>query len=220
MFFGRQAEFPIEFGGGETYTEQVYQALLDFYAPVFDSDEDELPAIEAYAEATVLAAIFVACARARNQEVATKMIENLPVWEESTRIRPAATATDKERRDALAAKLRGIIGNAMPDIRDACRSLLGVNYVNVHTSSAVTWWLGGTPGMPGEEWATDRAHLAVEVSQFGLNDAQFSRVTDRLSRTLDDLLPGWMTHTWFVGDSYDGEVGFYTEQSLTDYHGT
>lgn len=208
-------------GGGETITEQVYQALKDFYSPVFDTDDDQLPMVEAYAEASVIAMLFEASARAKNQEIALKMIENLPVWEEATRLRPNASATDAERRDALAAKLRGILANAMPDIREACLELLGSNLVEVHSGfSDVTWWIGGTPGLPGEEWATDRSLISVEVNQDGLSEGDFYRKMDRLTQMLDNMLPAWMTHEWFVGDSSSGVDGFYTEQSLTDYHGT
>lgn len=211
--FGRANPFPFTFGGGDSAIETVHQALLEKYAPAWDvSDEKEMSAV-AYAEAICVGLVWACNKRLANQLVPSRMLEALTDFEEATRLRPAATERDNDRRSALAAKLRGLSGNTLSDIEAACQALLGNNFdelVQTPEANAVTFWPGVNPGPPGLEWSSTRARLTVVMTKDGLTDSEFLALKAKLSLLLGDLLPCWMTYEIGVGS------GFLTDEGLLD----
>jgi hypothetical protein len=211
---GGNNPLPFELGGGDSTLETVHEALLDAYAPGWDIDGEK--GQDAYAQALGVSMIWDAAERAANQGQPAKMLEMLTVWERATLSRPSVTDRDIDRRSALAAKLRGLAGNALTDIEESCQHLLGTTFVTVHTSDPsgeITYWPGQNPGPPGYEWSSNRMKLWIEVSQGPLSDADFYALMGELERQLDALCPSWLTFQWItgsgflVGESLLGEMG-------------
>lgn len=199
--FGRDP-FPRRFGGGKRYHEVELEALLDALAPGWDTAEDSPFYAETYAAALGVATIWTVNARTRNQMIPERMLDGLTTWEEACRLRPAPTDTVQARRRAVAAKLRGLAGNTLGDIYDACSTLLGAAFDSIVTdpeASAITYWPGINPGPPGYEWSSTRARIAVRMRKDLLTDAEFKARRAQLVPMLDALIPDWMTFTVGVG---------------------
>lgn len=208
--FGRRNPFPLAFGGGESTVDTLHEALLDAFAPAWDvSDEGDKNA-EAYVQALAVSFVWAANRRLANQGQPRKMLEFLTTWEEATRLRGAIADRAKTRRKRLAAKLRGIAGNALSDIEAACRELLGTAFVTLQTTpiaEELVYWPAMNPGPPGFEWSTNRCALRVQLNKGNLSEAEFERLIGELSRALDSQIPAWMTFTWFV------HAGFHVGES-------
>ena len=132
MGFGRYNSFPFRFGAGKTAKRAIHQALLDRYSPVFDTDDSKLPAMEAYAEAQIASQAWYAAERVGNQLQPTKMLENLPVWEEACGLRIGLDDTDRERsteafaqsiRDDLVYLMAGRMGKAEEEAKAAFNAM-------------------------------------------------------------------------------------------------
>jgi hypothetical protein len=213
---------PLEIGDPKCWEADIEAALLEAYAPVFDVSGETIVAIEAGADAAAVATIWAASERLANQGQALKMIEALPIWEEACGLRPAPDESERERREALAAKRRGYAGNAAPDIRDICDAAMGGAFVAIHhvpDDQAVSYWPGINPGPPGFEWMSTSGLVFAEVTTTGLGQAEFARRTARMSSTVDDVLSGECRFDWFVRDEVDGESGFFIGRSLLGVHG-
>ncbi len=214
MEFGLYGEFPIEFGGTDGDPLVVeHQALLDALEPALDPTENTVHEVETYTEARTLSMIWDAGDRAANQAQPSKMLEALPDWEVAMKLVPEAGSTDNARRDTVAAKFRGLAGNALADIEDALRKLLGPNFeeiVTVAREDVIAYWPGGVPGPPGYEWTSTVAHIGIRVNLKGLGATSGQRFGAKLFALLDSLVPVWMTYTVGVGDEWvvgEGVVG-------------
>jgi hypothetical protein len=211
--FGRANPFPLTFGGGTSTVDVVHQSLLDAYAPGWDVSDGTEKAADAYAQALAATMIWIAGRRLANQAQPLLMLENLTTWETVCKLRPSPTDTAYARRSALAAKLRGVAGNTLSDISDACAALLGSSFVGVfpvQPSDEITYWPGINPGVPGLEWTSNRCRLRVVLSKEGLSDVAFATLTNALESLLTDMLPTWMDYSWDTGSP------FIIEQSLLD----
>lgn len=218
MAFGRFGGFPRSLGGGKPAKKTIHEDLIDYYEPVFDTSEDQLPWLEAYAEASVLQSVWAAGERLKHQLNPTKMLENLPVWEEATQLRPRASDYPSTRRANLAAKMRGFGDNDEGAIYDVCQSIMGTAFVDLVflDEADVTSYIPGIlPGPPGLDWYSNRAHIYVELQQAGLSEDEFSERVNALGRTLEDFLPAWQTWSWFVGTG----GGFFCDSSRLNYDG-
>jgi hypothetical protein len=220
--FGRFNPFPFRFGGGKRAIELAHEALVVAYSQNTDTSDETIQGLEAYAEARVISQAWVASKRLGNQMVPTKMLENLPIWESVCRLQADASDSDQERRAELSGKLRGLINNAEPDIRDACIEVLGPAFVDVvYTQEAdeMTYWPGVNPGMPITPWTSNVCMAWVEVTKVGMNQDVFERRVGRLMRMLDDLLPVWMGFNFFTTDTNGTDEGFILDVSLLDEAG-
>lgn len=218
MGFGRYNPFPRRFGGGKRAIETAHQSLLDRYSKVFTTDDDQLPALEAYAEATTIAAGDAAARRVGNQLQPAKMLENLPVWEEATGTAPSPRDAPRDRRNAVSAKLRGLGPNAQSDIYDAIAAAAGASFVDIHyvgSDDEITYWPGGNPGPPGMDWATNKAIAFIELRRGVLPQDRFDVMVGRVLRAAFDIIPAWMSADWFVSDG----DGFTLDVSLLDETG-
>lgn len=202
--------WPWTFGDDETDEpeETEHQALLDAMSAVLDPTEDTAHEIETWAHSVALAAIWDAGERIANQAIPERMLEALELWETALKIPPQPGDTEIDRRARVAAKLRGLKNNALPDIEATARKVLGAAFVEVIVSDPATeisYYLGGIPGPPGLEWYSSRAVVAVRMSKAGLTDAQFVARRAALANSLDALLPSWMSYV--VGTESDFTCG-------------
>lgn len=169
--------------------------MLDALAPAFDGDPDSNVYAETYAHAVAVAFIWALNGRLKNIFVPGKMLETLPIFEGAMRLRPAVRDSLRVRRQRVAAKLRGIIGNTLADLNGVCESVAGQNFVAIvpiPDASLIAYWPGVNPGPPGFEWSSNRATLCVQLQRLTLSDAEYSAMARRLFRTLADTVPCWM----------------------------
>jgi hypothetical protein len=195
--FGRPNPFPFRFGGGMRAHEVALAAMLDDMAPILDVSEDGAVFAETYAYARALLFIWAVNGRVRGGTLTpSRMLETLTTWEAAQKLRPSAHDTLTARRARVAARLRGIAGNAIADIEEAAREAAGLHFaalLTVPASMESVYWPGVNPGPPGYEWASNRATVAVKLNRLTASDAAFAGVIDRVWEALRDLLPAWMT---------------------------
>jgi hypothetical protein len=163
--FGGTGEFPFTFGGGDPETlngsilEAEHQALLDELAPGWDGSDDTEFNIEMRAWAGLVTTIWAINRRLKGWLIPDEMLESLPVWEESTGLRPSAATSDVERRQRVAGKLRGIASNAISFIESSAQEILGAAFdglIVADPANHIVYWPGVNPGPPGFEWSTNR----------------------------------------------------------------
>lgn len=209
--FGLYGIFPFDLGAGDpdveggSILEAEHHALLTELAPGFDTADDLELFQETYADAIAVTIIWAINQRLRSWLIPEKMLESLPVWEESTGLRPSSSDSDVERRQRVAGKLRGLVNNALGDIEQAAREVLGDNFeelVLVDPANVVAYWPGVNPGPPGFEWSTNRVILGVKIDKTGLTDAGFIQKRQALFDQLDSMTPAWMTFQIGVGDEF------------------
>lgn len=100
------------------------------------------------------------------------MLEALTDWEQVLKLNPSVDDSDQERRARVAAKLRGLINNALPDIEATAKKALGVNFgavVLVDPANHYVYSPANVPGPPGFEWSSSRAVVGIRMTQSGLN---------------------------------------------------
>jgi hypothetical protein len=212
--FGRYGAFPFRFGGGQSFHEIEHLAMLEALAPGYDIDEDQAVYAEVFAHARAVSMVWAINARVKNQALPLRMLENLTTWEEATGMRPGVHDLSVDRRRRVAAKLRGIAGNALADIVDTCTTIMGANFdtiVTVAAADVVVYGPGGVPGPPGFEFSSNRTHIGVRVTQDGLSTAAFTAKVNDLIAALDAMLPVWMTFQVGVGSS-----GFICDVGICD----
>lgn len=217
MSLGAYGGFPFKFGGTRTLPLRVeHQALLAALEPGYDPD-DPVHAIETFVQARGVHMVWSAGRRLTNQANPEKMLEMLPVWEEILEITPPPGTSDFARRAAVAARMRGLQNNAIPDIEDVAAKVMGGNYeavVTVDPALVTAYWPGGIPGPPGFEWCSNVATIGVRVNKNGLDDAGFLAKVARLRDQLDRLLPAWMTYNIGVGSDFSVGVSIVGQDFL------
>jgi len=197
--------FPLKFGGHNDTQDVEHQALLDALAPGWDVEVDTELWIETRVDALALTMMWVINRRAGNQAIPKRMQEALADWETATNLRPLANDTLRARRNALAAKLRGIVANTISDIEAACVAALGDNFValvQVAEADWVTYWPGINPGPPGYEFSSNRAHICIHCNRDRdrPSDSAFEALRSKLIQTLLHMVPAWMRFTIGFGD--------------------
>ena len=207
MGFGIYGTFPFTFGDtSDDAFEVEHTAMLGALAEYgLDATEGTEHEIETYAHALALSMIWDADERLANQAIPEKMLEALTDWEQILKLTPTIDDSDQERRARVAAKLRGLINNALPDIEATAKKVLGVNFaavVLVDPANHITYWGGGIPGPPGLEWYSSRAIVAIRMTQTGLSASQFAAKRAALIQALDAMLPAWMSGAVGVGSQF------------------
>jgi hypothetical protein len=203
-------KFPRRFGARDDTLDIEHQALLEALRPGFDVSEGTELWDETRVEALALAIIWSVNRRVGNQNNPLKMLENLPKWESACTLRPAVGDTDRARRERLAAKLRGLSGNALQDIAEAAEQALGVHFdafLEVDPADWITYWPGLNPGPPGYEWASNRATVGIRMTTQGLTDSELVIKRNWLIKIIGDMVPAWMTFVVGVGDEFVCSVG-------------
>jgi hypothetical protein len=211
MGFGRHNPFPFRFGGGQRAKELAHEALVEAYAPVLDVSEAQIAESEACAEAACLAMVWASGKRAANQAIPAKMLEWVEQYEQILLTHPGPRDHDHQRRAEIAAKFRALIGNAEPDIYEACSLILGINIVDVHyldVGDCTVYLPGINPGPPGLEWMSQTAVARVQVNGDSLTQEQYDAKVEKLAGLLESLLPVWMQYQVFRWDSDGVSSGF------------
>jgi hypothetical protein len=222
--FGRNA-YPRRYGGGVSIVEVEHLAILDALAPGWDTSSDLEVYADAYSLAVAVSIIWAVNARLKNQALPMRMLENLTTWEEATRSFPGARDGDVTRRRRVAAKLRGFAGNAIGDISELCDTIMGANFIAIHTvdpADEVCFWPGGpeipdvtsAPGPPGFEWSSNRLRLWIELSRDGISEGTYLTRSSDLYNALSAILPAWMAFTFFLDTS-----GFLVDFSQVGVNG-
>lgn len=199
--------YPKEFGGGPSVLEQEHAALLDRLAPGWDASPGTESWCELYAHALAVTMIWQVNRRLAVQFVPQQMLDTLTTWEQATQLRPLATDAVQVRRAAVAAKLRGLAGNAIFDIAATALAAAGVNYVRIDApppDQIWMYWPGRNPGPPGSTWASNRASVSVVLTRGTLGDGDFFQMIESLTNTLNALVPAWMQ--FCIGEDLGGFV--------------
>lgn len=192
--FGRNP-YPKRFGGGPSTLEQEHTALLDRLAPGWSTEEGTESWCELYAHALAVTMLWQVDRRLAYQFIPDAMMENLPVWEEACKLNPLPTDAVQVRRANVAAKLRGLAGNAVTDITATAQSICGTNFVRLDPPpSAALWiyWPARNPGPPGYEWSSNRASISIVLQRGSLTDADFNQMLETLTIALNAMIPAWM----------------------------
>lgn len=203
---GLYGELPFTLGGEESVVEAEHRALLKAYEPAYDASEGTENYAECFAYATVLANVWAVNERIGNQMIPARMLDNLTIWEEVLKLRPSSKDYDNERRNRVAARLRGIASNATVDIAEAARSIFGDEFedlVFVAPADAITYWPGLNPGPPGFEWSSNKCIVGVRV----IVGAEFQSRRAALADLLQAMLPAWMSFVIGVGAGFICDVG-------------
>ncbi len=193
--YGGYNGYPRQYGGGKTAHQIVHESLLDALAPGYSPADDSASNVELYAYALAAAMIWSANDRLRNQSIPARMLEALPDWETILKLRASSADYVQQRRARVAAKLRGLVNNAFPDISDAVEALAAVNFDELVTADDAdlwAWWPGVDPGPPGYEWTGDRPLIGVVLTRDGLTDADFFALLERTIETLEAMCPTWL----------------------------
>lgn len=194
--FGKTNPFPRRFGGGtraKTYEERALSRA--FAKDGFDVSRESVKGVEAYAYAGAIAQIWAVNTRLRGADIPARMMETLPTYEEVLRTRPSPQDTDNDRRANVAARLRGISGQAKyEDIEGVCAALLGSAFEglrNVESADEFSYWPGINPGPPGFEWTSNRAIIGIAVRRGTQSEGAWQRLLSQLRDIIGSLLPGW-----------------------------
>src|SRR5580658_1429376 len=99
-------------GGDEDDEAAEQDALLLALSAGLDPTGPEQLALT-FAEGIAVAMVWAIDTRLTGILDPNRMIEVLPAWEQACGLRPALAATDLDRRNALAAKFFGIVGNTV-----------------------------------------------------------------------------------------------------------
>ncbi len=202
---GRFGVFPFDFGGVDSDEQAEHQAILKALEPAWDVSEGTEVYEEAYSDAVAVASIWAVNRRLANWLIPARMLESLPVWEESCGLKPSVSDSGTTRRNRVAGKLRGLTNNAFVDIESAVRNILGSAFdviLTVDPTDEVTFWPGINPGPPGLEWSSNRVKIAVKIERANLDDAQFSALRSDTYNQLDAMTPAWMTFAIGSGDGF------------------
>jgi hypothetical protein len=203
--FGRTNPYPRRYGGGQRAVTIAHGALLDAYADVFDSDDNAQSTIDALIEAKAAGIVWACNKRLENEAYPLTMQSNLPDWEDATRLRPALADTDVERRERLAAKLRGLSDNKPSTVDATIAQLLGDAYegppqaMGGHYGPAISYFPGQEPGPPGLEYASTKGIVVVLYDYAAYSPAEIERRKAAVIAYLDLALPGY--ETWTVNAS-------------------
>lgn len=193
MRFG-VSPFALRFGGRTNVLRIERNAMLEALRPGYDVEQDTAVYAETHAHALATTMIWRINGRLRNFLIPLKMMESLPIWEEACGLRPKGTDSAPARRRALAAKMRGFVGNTIRDIFDVCSTAAGTNFLGLaFVLTPTTYTPGLNPGPPGLELHSNRAHIAVRLTRANLTNAAFTELVQSLWNNLSTLIPGWMT---------------------------
>lgn len=200
---GEFGGLPFTLGGEDSVDEIAKNAMLAAIEPYLDA-YDAFVSAEARAHASGVRLLWDCSERLKNEAIPERMMDALPAMEEALHLRPTPAQTNVERRAAVAAGLKSLPNNAIPDIQEAMIALLGSAFVALHTvdaSNAVTFWPAINPGPPGYEWSSNWRMVGVELSKQAFSsDAELQRKVAATQQLLNRVLPTDMVGVAVVGD--------------------
>ncbi len=180
-------------GGGPDDIDVAQNALLEALRPYLT------PTDPAQIALTNVEALMIAITWAVNRRLSgmldpNRMISTLATWEQACGLRPSPTATDTDRRNALAAQFLGLVGNTIANLYALCAAIAGPSFLGFYlpSSSAPTYQPGLNPGPPGWENTSCRAVIGVRLAPVATSDAAFLTVVRQLNGSLGLACPTWM----------------------------
>lgn len=221
--FGGTGYFPFTLGGGDEEAPDgsiiavEHQALLKELEEALDGDASEGFNVEANAWAQVSAIIWAVNRRLKGWLRPDEMLESLPIWEESTSLRPNSKTTDTERRSRVAGKLLGLVNNAIGDMETTSSRVLGAAFdglVLVDPADHIVYWPGINPGPPGFEWSTNRVRIGIRIDKTSLTDESFEELRQALFLQLDAMVPSWMSFVIGTSDGFVVGIGIVGQTFL------
>lgn len=210
--FGSLAPSPRRVGGAPSRVKTILDAINAGMGTAYDTTPDSPVYLQSLAIARLVAALYSANERLKNQFDPLRTTDFLSRWERVFGLTPSTHDSAQARRGRLAAAWRALGGPVYGTLQDMCSSLLGSIYASVDytpVADAVVHWPGG--GEPGA-WYSSVAHVVVTVTQPGtvLDPEWFLRLR-QCGAALSLALPAWTTWT-FVKDGPNGR-GFYLDES-------
>ncbi len=211
---------PMRFGAERgSNLEILHESLVEGKGTAFSVDEDSYVWAESLADAKAIEYLWSTAQRFANQWNAEKMTDFLPRWERIYGIRPLRSDTLVERRAKVKAKMEML---GMPPtyqvVDDLLKIVLGDVYDGlVHTSSLVAETrlpggatISGGPTIPSGSWYSTISYLAIKTIQpTYMDDSTFYKIVAQIYQFLDDLLPAWVTFSWFKDGVFG--TGFYLD---------
>jgi hypothetical protein len=216
---------------GETpYAAAVYRDLQSMRGSAYTTK----PATFVHAENLALARLWGYTAyrlpeKMRASAVPARSDERLPYWVNVLGIAVRPGEEQWQIRQRCAAAYKATLGPIISNVQQVLRDLLGPevyvdanvpDYPSLVTDPPQTYWPGGDPGFPeidlgGGTWTSRRSQLIVKVNwPPSMTYGEFVNLLDvQMYQVLDDLLPAWMTWTWYR----DG--GFLLDESSLDIDG-
>lgn len=154
--------------------------------------------------------------------------QGLEYWATVLAVPTLASDERWQVRQRCAAHYRAVTEANLPAIQAALQTLLGDAYVDatfqegasLASPPTLTFWPGVNPGdstydLGGGTWASERAHLFVEVIQPpGMSNADFGQLINvQAFQLLDRMLPAYCTFSVAFGG------GFFLDISQLDFTG-
>jgi hypothetical protein len=217
--WGRQNPWPIQWGGGESSFEQLWQALRKALGT---RGPGPIGGIEdAWRESKVVGLLTATTAmeRAATQALPDRATDHLEVYENLLGLPPEGPA--QQRRSAAASAWTSKIDATIPALRSALQAIdAGLDIVTVIQGSAAIWQMGrsyadrtsGVGGTRNTQFPNFSQHFIVHVIWLGLpmglpDPAKRLRV----EALLNTALPSWVDWTIFNG------AGFFLDGFNSSY---
>lgn len=195
----------------DSTTETILRSLLDARGVAYDTGTGSLVYVECLAHARVLAAVWRFHRRLRNQFDPLRMTEFLPRWERIFRIPAAPSATQNDRRAAVAAKfaligqranangLHDLLASILPDLSPVVvRTASSAANTQTHVAVAVP---GGVTTTGTSRWLSTVSHLGIRVTKPAwMTEADFYAQAGRIWQWLPGFLSAWCTFDWYRED--------------------
>lgn len=180
-------------GGGPDDIDVALAALLEAMRPYLDPT-DPAQMAQSNVEALMIAITWSVNRRLSGMLDPNRMISTLATWEQACGLRPDPTATDTDRRNALAAQFLGFVGNTIANLYAVCTAIAGASFLGFYlpSANAPSYQPGLNPGPPGWETMSCRAVLGVRLAPVLTSDAAFLTVVRNLNRTLGLVCPAWL----------------------------
>lgn len=232
MSFGGYHPFPKRRGGGKPRLKVFHEALNAARGSAIDaSDPTSVAWVEnmAYARALVFDGVGTN-EKLGNQRDPDRMTDMLPRWEAIFGLRPAPTATQRERRDAVKARFQRFINASAIHSRILAilKRELGaffsaIEYIDitnavVRVPDATYPWGTVSSGAP---WMSTVAHILVlMVKPAGATEGDFYNAAAKVAPALDGVVPAWVKFSWYraplAGPSINvsggpSQAGFYLD---------
>lgn len=202
---------PESAGQPQVDVDAEHMAILDALAPTWDTAEGTMLWAETRAEAYAVTAGWLLNRRIGNQLIPTRMLDNLVDWEKSCNLHTGVDESPKARRRALAAKMRGYVGNTISDIEDVANKAAGsrfVDLVTVASTDVISYWPGVNPGPPGYEWTSNYAIAAAHLTKGNLDVPAQRKLLDLTREAMLEMCPAWMRCEAAFGDGTTNGTNF------------
>ena len=244
-----QAPLPLQLGGGGTDLVKLYYDVIKSNQSDILCADDGFADIEHQAAARVMATLHRLVELSAKQRIPKHMTNTtrtvsfpeggsaklsiLQRWERILGIRPLSNATERQRREEIAAYIHAHAGARKDQIESAMRGIFGTWFVGlgenditdvdysgkVPTGTIKAYWADNayvfSADYPGEfnatyPWYSGLAHIVVAYAPpASVSLEEIRELDEKALRILDTILPAWMSVT--ISKLIGGQTapGFY-----------